>query len=94
MTQDSPRRPVRTGRVMLVIELERDVYYPPKFLRLTISRPGTQGAMTRVFSTAGERVTTRDIEQVIGWISSSLSNALSSTEGIQTVIDLDDPPES
>lgn len=82
--------PRRSGRIMLVVEIERDVYHPPKWVRATVSRPGTQGVISRVFSTDGDRVTPKEVNSLTSWVQISINNAMATTEGIQHVLIVDE----
>jgi hypothetical protein len=37
--------------MVLVLELSRDIASPPEWVRATVSRPGTEGAMNKVWPT-------------------------------------------
>lgn len=75
--------PIRTGRVAIVMELERDVADPPAWWRVTLSIPGREGTLTRTWANADGRINQRDADDMFAWCVESLSNCIALSTGIQ-----------
>lgn len=42
-------RPIKHGRVALVLEAEVDVHTPPEWVRIIVSQPGREGTTSKVW---------------------------------------------
>lgn len=74
------------GRVLCVIELERDKAAPPLWIRTTVSLPGRDGTMTKVWDLPAGHMRHGDWEDCMAWVLKTLDGAVACAIGVQGVL--------
>jgi hypothetical protein len=82
---------IKTGRVSIVLELERDLQDPPRWWRLLASIPGHEGVRNHMWLTTDGRLDENQMTDLATCMARAASDSILSSEGIQLVFDTQYP---
>jgi hypothetical protein len=78
--------PRELGRALLVLEVDRDRKPASEWVRVTCSRPGTEGTFTRVWPSTVAGMAGPEFDDMAAWIAQTVINALTHMgSGVQEV---------